>query len=251
MSDFDEEIVDGFADAVFVSEWANAWDRLVEDEIVDDVPWPGGSEISDYAPPTPDEARDIAKSVLTDIEHHTGKTIDELYEEAEDSEYDAPGHAEEFGYQLGMTWLGHGIGAADAVIEATQGLHGEVMVEVDPETEEAEIVYSSTWPPPTNGKSTRTRRKGPGFEFLNNNPDDDRKWIVKHLVGKKTSRATRQQVRERFPPPTKQEVKKWNRDRPSDKLDVIDSYENRTGVPFASYVLQAGWQDAEGNLRLP
>lgn len=157
-----DEVVEGFAEAVFVSEWASAWDRLVEDEEVEDTPWPGGAEISDYAPPTPDAAREIAQTALQEIESLSGQSIEELYDESYQSEYDVPANENEFGWQLGMVWLGHGIGAADAVHQAVQG-YGEVMIEVDPETGDAEILYSSTWAPPTNQK----KRKGPGFEFLN------------------------------------------------------------------------------------
>lgn len=64
-------------------------------------------------------------------------------------------------------------------------------------------------------------------------------------------KALKAEIRETMPPPTAAEIKKWNRDRGTDIMDVIDAYARRTGMPSyaANKVLQIGWQLSSGRLK--
>lgn len=143
-----DEVADAAAEAIWVSEWASAWERLVEDDIIDmdDTPYGPGEELSLSAPEVPEEIRQTAQRLLDLVESKSGRTIEDIYGDAQSDPCDVPSDEQELGYQLGMVWLGHGVGVADSVHEALRGLHGEVLVEVDPETEEAEVMYSSLLP---------------------------------------------------------------------------------------------------------
>lgn len=143
------EMVEGAASALWVSEWASAWESAVEMGEADDLPWGPGDAIEDAAPPVPDEAYEIAARLLmrVDRDNSRGPYVAALallnaYADAREAKYDAPRDAEHFGWQLAMQWLGHGVGLPSEVDWLKVG-HGEFIVNLDPETEEAEVGYSS------------------------------------------------------------------------------------------------------------
>jgi len=145
-SDFDrDEVIEGFASAIWSVAWMEACERAVEDGELDDLPFGAGDDISEVAPETPDKARAIAKQELARMERVNKKkmTLEDLFTRAQAARYDAPADSSELGYQIGMQWLGTGVGLPHEGREWTVG-HGEVMVDLpDGDPDNAEISYAS------------------------------------------------------------------------------------------------------------
>ena len=126
------EVYDGFANALWVSSWADAIEELVTDKKLKRYPWPPGGSIDAVAPAVP---AGLAARVEALFEKKLGADaraiVEAAYEAARDEEHDAPRDAEEFGWQQGMHWLGHGTDITDAGIEIGKKLgHGEFHMDV-------------------------------------------------------------------------------------------------------------------------
>ena len=126
------EVYDGFANALWVSGWADAIEELVTDKKLKRAPWPPGGSIDAVAPAVP---AGLAARVEALFEQTFGgdakAVVEAAYEASRDDGYAAPEDANEFGWQLGMRWLGHGTDLADAGEEVEKKLgHGEFHVGV-------------------------------------------------------------------------------------------------------------------------
>lgn len=97
--------------------------------------------------------------------------------------------------------------------------------------------------------NTRRVRRNPKVS------EADRKFAEQVAFGSIPSGAAkkklRAEIRDRLPPPNAAEVKKWNRDRGTDIMEVMAIYAKRVGIPgFAgNLVLQIGWQNSKGQLK--
>lgn len=63
-----QEMVEAAARWMYVDAWASEWDNAASNGCVDDLPWPPGAQLFDYAPETPDEMIAEARKLLRDIE---------------------------------------------------------------------------------------------------------------------------------------------------------------------------------------
>jgi hypothetical protein len=56
---------------MYVDAWASEWEYAVsEKRCADELPWPGGADLYDYAPETPDAMIAEARKLLRDIERN-------------------------------------------------------------------------------------------------------------------------------------------------------------------------------------
>jgi len=134
-----DEFARGFADAIWQSSWADAVDRAYEQGTIEERPFGPGDEISEVAPSTPDMALRIAYAVLKEIEERDGKAIAQAYADAAVARYDAPRDERDFGWMIGMRWLGHGTAFPEEAGLARIG-HGDVIVDFEDDPFAVEIV---------------------------------------------------------------------------------------------------------------
>ena len=110
-SPYEDDLIEGLAHALWADAWLSGWEEAQEDGYVDDVPWPMGAQLEQYIPNTPEKALDEAKQVFSEIQ---AKNLDvdwaAFVPEGED-----PGtfKAYDFGYYLGMEYMGHGVSWSD------------------------------------------------------------------------------------------------------------------------------------------
>lgn len=95
------EILEGFARALFVHAWANDCEERGDTE-----GW-GGADLCELAPPTSTEAIEAARSALQTIAANNSTAIEVAWCLVRLAEEDAT--AENFGWYLGMEWLGSGV----------------------------------------------------------------------------------------------------------------------------------------------
>lgn len=96
-------IVEGAARAMFVDAWAGAWERAVEDDQAESLPWGGGEDLTQVAPETPP---DFVKDAETFVRTTAFDNKVDLAKMAEEHEIDE--HT--FGFYLAMEGMGHGVG---------------------------------------------------------------------------------------------------------------------------------------------
>lgn len=127
------EVYDGFGKALWAQAYAQAIDELVESKELKRAPWGPGDEITRYVPSMP---AGLAARVEALFDKKFGvdakAVVEAAYEASREDRYAAPKDAEDFGWQLGMRWVGHGTDLAEAgeEVEAKLG-HGEFYVDVE------------------------------------------------------------------------------------------------------------------------
>lgn len=136
----------GFADAIWTHEWMNAWERLLDDGVIDrdEMPWGMGANITAKdAPPHPKKFDRWALKEWAKIDHAHGYRMAAWFEHAQGDPYDAPKTKYDFGWQIGMQFLGTGVGVPENVREAGFKIHGhhEVMLEVAPKSGHTRVVF--------------------------------------------------------------------------------------------------------------
>lgn len=128
------DVVNGFAKSIWAQAYAQAVEEMVESDELEDVPWRGGDDVSEYVPSVPGELVDRVMLLFDSKLDSVGgwqAPVELAYDLARKDRYDAPGNAEEFGWQLGMGWVGQGTAIPQAGRDLLSRLgHGEVNVEV-------------------------------------------------------------------------------------------------------------------------
>lgn len=125
------EVLGGFARAIWTQAFAQAVEEMVEDGRLAKTPWKGGDKIDAFTPWAPDDLPDRVSLLFDASMTNFPARIEEAYVAARGERYDAPRSAGEFGWQIGMAWVGHGsaIGDAGRVLLKQIG-HGEMSVTV-------------------------------------------------------------------------------------------------------------------------
>lgn len=101
----DPEILAGIPSGV----WADAWATEQEEK---GRSFGGGVNIIDVAPKPPKRAKDWAKKVADEIVRLSNAPLEDLYDIAW-REYGYKGDKDQFGFDLGMQIVGHGISWTD------------------------------------------------------------------------------------------------------------------------------------------
>lgn len=140
-----DEIVEGFADALWVSSWASACDEAAEEGRIDNPIGPG-DHIDDLAPRRPPTVDGQVQSYLG--ARTSARELTAAYFVAREARYDAPKDPEEFGWQLGMRWLGHGTpvgGDREPEVKQVEKQigSGEFALYIEDDPDAPDIAYSS------------------------------------------------------------------------------------------------------------
>lgn len=124
------EVFDGFARAIWDSAYASGVEELVDAGVLARTPWRGG-DISKFTPSPPKVLVDRVSLLFNTRLDDARSQIEEAYDRAREERYDAPADAEEFGWQMGMAWVGHGTAVPDAGRKLLKKLgHGEFALDV-------------------------------------------------------------------------------------------------------------------------
>jgi hypothetical protein len=125
------EVFDGFARAIWDSAYASGVEELVDAGVLARTPWRGGDDISKFTPSPPKALADRV-SLLFESKLDDARTqIESAYDVARDERYDAPRDAEEFGWQMGMAWVGTGVAVPNAGRKLLKKLgHGEFALDI-------------------------------------------------------------------------------------------------------------------------
>lgn len=117
---YSKEIVKGAARAMFVTAWADAWERAVEDGEEEQLPWRGGDELTEVAPPTPRDFHEDAEVFVRTTAFDSDTNLSGM----------ANAHKidhEKFGFNLAMEGMGHGVGLYDLIED-----HGLKISHIEP-----------------------------------------------------------------------------------------------------------------------
>jgi hypothetical protein len=125
------EVFDGFAQAIWANAYAEAVETMVSEGMLRRAPWSGGGQVTEHVPSVPRSLVDRVSLLFDERLPDVRDTVETAYDAARRDRYDAPTDAEQFGWQLGMAWIGTGSALPDAAKPLLRKLgNGEVYLSV-------------------------------------------------------------------------------------------------------------------------